>query len=67
MKSYLVKEYGDGMMGAGPEYYILKKKELEHVNYFGDFLDVYELVTPKPISKKKMKDLGIPFMEDKNR
>lgn len=62
MKTYIVQAYCNGGMGVGPTYRLMKENELKRVKYYGDFLTVYELATPRPVSKKKLKELGVPFM-----
>ena len=64
MKTYLVKMHSDSRMGAGPDYRIMKQNELKQIKLFADFVQLYELATPRPVSKKKMKQMGMTFMED---
>ncbi len=61
MKTYLVKEYG-GYMDGDTSYKIVKEDKLKDLNNFGDFIRVYELKPSRPLSKKKLKDLGISFI-----
>ena len=65
MKTYLVKMYSDSRMGAGPNYRIMKQNELKRIKLFADFVELYELATPRPVSKRKKKQLGMTFMDDK--
>ena len=62
MRTFIVEAYGNGGMGAGPTYRIMKENELKNVKYYGDFLNVYELASPRRVSKKMLKELGVPFM-----
>jgi hypothetical protein len=66
MKTYVLIDYSDSRMGAQPNFFFLKENMLKHYNTYGDFVKVYELATPRPLSEKKMKELGIPFMEFKS-
>lgn len=62
MKTYLVQSYTDTGRGSIPIYRVMKEKELKLVKIYGDFLNVYELASPRPLSIAKMKELKIPFM-----
>ena len=65
MKTYLVKSYSDCGMGMGIDYRIMKQNELKHIDVFGDFVQLYELATPRPVSKRNMRQMGITFIADK--
>ena len=65
MKTYLVKMYSDSRMGAGPSYRVMKQNELKRIKLFADFVELYELAAPRPVSKRKMKEMGMTFMNDK--
>jgi hypothetical protein len=66
MKTYVLIDYSDSRMGAQSSYHFLKENQLKHYNTYGDFVKVYELANSRPLSEKKMKELGIPFMEFKS-
>jgi hypothetical protein len=61
MKMYLIKECG-GYKHGDASYKIVQENKLKHVNNFGDFMRVYELKPSKPLSKQKLKSLGIAFI-----
>jgi hypothetical protein len=50
-------------MDSDTTYSIMKENKLKNIKHFGDFVTVYELKTSRPLSKKKMKSLGIRFMQ----
>ena len=62
MKTYLVQSYTDTGRGNIPIFRVMKEKELKRVKICGDFLRVYELASPRPLSIAKMKELKIPFL-----
>ena len=60
-KYYLAVMQSDSRMGAGSDYRILEESQIGNIRLYGEYVDLYELVNNKPISKTAAKKLGLNY------
>lgn len=48
-------------MGEPPTYKLIQKSEIKNIKYYGEYVDLYELASSKPLTKEKAKKLGLQF------
>lgn len=53
-------------MGGSPTYRLMQKSEIKNIKYYGEYVNLYELASSKPITKEKAKKLGLKFDNDVN-
>lgn len=48
-------------MGGSSTYRLIGKSEIKNIKYYGEYVNLYELASSKPITKEKAKKLGLQF------
>lgn len=61
-KLYLAVIPGFGM-GESNKYKLIQKSEIENIPYYGEYVNLYELASDKPLSKDETKKLGLKFQK----
>jgi hypothetical protein len=62
MKKYLAILYGESRMGNSAEYRLLKENEIKSLKLYGEFVRLYELTSPNPLSKEQGTQLGLKYL-----
>lgn len=63
MKKYLAILHADSRMSSIGDYKLVKEEEIKSIKLFGEFVRLYELVQPEPLSKKQGLQLGLRYLE----
>lgn len=65
-KTYLVVVAGFGM-GEPDTYRLLPENEIKHINYYGEYVELYELASSEPLPRERAKKLGLKFQTKEKR
>lgn len=64
-KLYLLVIRNASMYGDST-YKLIRENEIKKIKYYGEYVNLYELASDKPIPKEKAKKLGLKFDNDEN-